>query len=671
MTLDQSFRFRHLVEKYVIDGEVPTGAMVALRPDDPDALAVPGYEEADALHITTKFLGKAVEWTPTAQRKLNAAVERIAAVTPPFDMQVAGDDMFGEENDAYVLRLKSPVATELYREVHRLTPDVELKWPKYEPHLTLAYVEEGEDPPEVELPDTIRITSIRVAFGTRVKDYPLTGVEKYDPTQPRIPEGMPGGGRWLSVSEAIRGLWINVSPGERREAGRIGPLRVTRREKGEDVVEQLNVGEGLRLAGPGGNQHKAADMLVNGTKAARVVGMQSVEPVERDGLPPEEGELEDPLAEAVVRRMTAVLESIFDSMSEGFKRINRQWYEAANYEANRLAVESGDLHPDGASALLASLSPTANWFDNVWSAQQIVAIRKENPTISQDEIDWVKLWYDGINAEAKKKADKKGQPFTPRPYPVGLDDALGKSWQSLPNTFGQGREADANNLRAHMTRALMYNRNGGSPSRDDLTLTEQGIMVPSGTSAKVTIQSNENLGKALGILDSPDNDTISAALGDGAKVRSFYNNIRDPNDPANDVTIDTHAFSAAFGLPYGTSSKEIKLGDPSWTVGGQVPKSLMILAYQRLAAEKGYQPREAQSIIWAAWQAQSEKKVPLHDGRAPESAIITDDDGNQFISKKARVAAMRKLWQKVDKDPELLDAMLSLHLPRYMRGEWP
>jgi hypothetical protein len=43
-------------------------------------------------------------------------------------------------------------------------------------------------------------------------------------------------------------------------------------------------------------------------------------------------------------------------------------------------------------------------------------------------------------------------------------------------------------------------------------------------------------------------------------VRSFYNNILDPDSPNDDVTVDTHAIGAAWMMPIGGSSTQVVQG---------------------------------------------------------------------------------------------------------------
>jgi hypothetical protein len=60
------------------------------------------------------------------------------------------------------------------------------------------------------------------------------------------------------------------------------------------------------------------------------------------------------------------------------------------------------------------------------------------------------------------------------------------------------------------------------------------------------------IGNAAPIYRDGSLENISQTLGDGHKVRNFYNNIISPN-AGSDVTIDTHAIAAANLMPWGSS----------------------------------------------------------------------------------------------------------------------
>lgn len=163
---------------YLIDGKPPTGAMIALVPDEPNEYCIEGGEPPEALHITSKYLGKADDWSEEAREELRAVVESMAATTPPIELKCSSVEMFGEDHDCVSLEFESPAATSFHKVMHALTPEVELKWPEYKPHMALRYIKDGDDEPDLDelkeqMPAVIPVYLVRVAFGDDVTDYPL------------------------------------------------------------------------------------------------------------------------------------------------------------------------------------------------------------------------------------------------------------------------------------------------------------------------------------------------------------------------------------------------------------------------------------------------------------------------------------------------------------------
>jgi hypothetical protein len=119
--------------------------------------------------------------------------------------------------------------------------------------------------------------------------------------------------------------------------------------------------------------------------------------------------------------------------------------------------------------------------------------------------------------------------------------------------------------------------------------------------------------KAVSIFRDGSRANVSEQLGFEHKIRSFYNNIANPNSEIDHVTIDTHAVAAAlfealagtdtevtqnFG---GTGSSDV-LG-----VGGTY--GLIAEAYRDAAKKAGVRAREMQSITWEAVRALFSEEV--------------------------------------------------------------
>ena len=88
----------------------------------------------------------------------------------------------------------------------------------------------------------------------------------------------------------------------------------------------------------------------------------------------------------------------------------------------------------------------------------------------------------------------------------------------------------------------------------------------------------------------------------GHKVRSFYNNIL--LGSTGDVTIDTHAISAAMGEKVTSQDARMTIMDApalaEYGTEGAYP--IIADAYRTVAAENGLSPEQAQAIIWLQWR---------------------------------------------------------------------
>jgi hypothetical protein len=138
----------------------------------------------------------------------------------------------------------------------------------------------------------------------------------------------------------------------------------------------------------------------------------------------------------------------------------------------------------------------------------------------------------------------------------------------------------------------------------------------------------DSIKKAISILQDGSHENISEQLGDEHKVRNFYNNIVDPDNPSGSVTIDTHAvaaasFKALSGASievlhnFGTTPKGLISAGGSAMTGASGTYGFIADAYREAAAMVGVLPREMQSITWeairsifpAAWKSQNAANV--------------------------------------------------------------
>ena len=138
------------------------------------------------------------------------------------------------------------------------------------------------------------------------------------------------------------------------------------------------------------------------------------------------------------------------------------------------------------------------------------------------------------------------------------------------------------------------------------------VYAPDGTirgSQKIAWGPYDAVAKAVKILDDGDIETINHLMGNGHKIRNFYNNIINPWSDRGHVTIDTHAVGAAHWKPFSQKDTEV-----AHNFGGSTPGipgagkhagtglagtySIYDEAYKQAAKEVGVSPRELQSITW-------------------------------------------------------------------------
>ena len=152
-------------------------------------------------------------------------------------------------------------------------------------------------------------------------------------------------------------------------------------------------------------------------------------------------------------------------------------------------------------------------------------------------------------------------------------------------------------------------------------------------------------------------------MGEGHKIRNFYNNIINPLSERGHVTVDTHQVGASLLKPlsqedlevshnFGSGNKKF-VPSPAKHAGTGLKGSYPVYeeAVRRAAAELGLQPRELQSITWEGIRSLmgDTKKTPeLRRAvsaiwRAHEEGALTIDQARQEIL-KASGGFSKPLW---------------------------
>jgi hypothetical protein len=349
---------------------------------------------------------------------------------------------------------------------------------------------------------------------------------------------------------------------------------------------------------------------------------------EYTGIGFSEEDLQNPqkVMEKFINHMTDNLVSLHDAMPEPMRQIARQWYDTANTMAKQMAQKHG-ITPEQSAGVLASLSPQNAWDNNVALAERVMDTYKNRQNFEYSP-----------KMEAQAAKIKQGQ--LSKAAQGMLKDIHGQTLseidaQQMPERFAKkwGDEADqkwANVKKAQQAMWVrLYDEAHNSP--------QNPMFHPNGDIVGMSPNSRSWIGldhvaKSLRILDNGSVDNINAVMGDGNKIRNFYNNIINPDSPNGHTTIDTHAVGAAHFQPFSGDDAEVlhNFGNSPKGIAG-APKHagtgmrgtypLYAEAYKRAAAKLGLQPRELQSITWEGIRSLmgDEKKTPALKAFARET----------------------------------------------------
>jgi hypothetical protein len=149
------------------------------------------------------------------------------------------------------------------------------------------------------------------------------------------------------------------------------------------------------------------------------------------------------------------------------------------------------------------------------------------------------------------------------------------------------------------------------------------------------------------ILENGSIQNINDLMGQGHKIRNFYNNIISPNSTRGHVTVDTHAVGAAHWKPFLQKDVEV-----AHNFGGSVPGTpgagknaasglqgtypVYAEAYKQAAAEVGVSPRELQSITWEGIRSLMSRENKRGTIRQDVAKIWQDHEAGKITIDQAR-----------------------------------
>ena len=295
---------------------------------------------------------------------------------------------------------------------------------------------------------------------------------------------------------------------------------------------------------------------------------------------------------------------IHDAIDPQIRGRSQQWYDGTSVIVDRF----GEAYPGQSrrqlSGVVASLSPQKDWFMNASLAERVLQTKSMFGAHRFDDAMATVAERLTLNNAAKSR----------------IRNITNKSLEEITDPVEQAwfvRLFDE----AHNPRSYSVI----SPEGDFIGLNRN----LDGSASRVAWGSSDATAKAISIMDDGSIENISRMLGDQHKVRSFNNNINDPNNPLGDVTIDTHAVAAALMRPLSGSSKEViqafggtgSASNSVLGVNGTYP--LYAEAYRRAAARRGDDSRRAfrvpsrsyGGVAWRSWRSAAASRCASGRGR--------------------------------------------------------
>ena len=261
---------------------------------------------------------------------------------------------------------------------------------------------------------------------------------------------------------------------------------------------------------------------------------------------PEELKSPDTAIEKIINHLVDNNKWLYNQMPPVIRDAAQKWYDFAHQTTYEKAQDSGLSQPQVAG-VYATLSPQNPWHNNKMIADRLIDLYKNERTHE---------WSPAMDKKASEIAGVK----TASPEFKQIMNAIrGKKFDELADVAKGDKQAQLG-LEALWLRVL-----------DEAESKDRQIKVygPDGNvinheGGKMAWSSLSAMSKALDIIKNgrnadgtPDLELISRHLGEGNKVRNFYNNIINPWSDKGHFTADTHQVGAALLQPVSSKSPAV------------------------------------------------------------------------------------------------------------------
>jgi hypothetical protein len=284
-----------------------------------------------------------------------------------------------------------------------------------------------------------------------------------------------------------------------------------------------------------------------------------------------------------------------------------QWYDGGR-DLIVAKAKQYNLSNEASAGVYAALSPQKDWRENIVLGDRVLATVMDPQIRATQLTPEMQTTFARLTAPDPKTGKARNAELA-RVYPM----IAGKSYDQVS---ALAMDADERAIyQAAWVR--LYDQTYRPQTFQNITPEGQvlgDVMTAKGTPAGLRWQTLEMTANAIRMIESNGRDA-ETVLGEKHKVRNFYNNLLNPNDPSS-VTIDTHAVAAALLQPLGSDDLPVthnfsnpirahhppgsNLAPSSDITGMRGTYGIYAEAYRQAAAERGILPRQMQSITWEA-----------------------------------------------------------------------
>jgi hypothetical protein len=266
--------------------------------------------------------------------------------------------------------------------------------------------------------------------------------------------------------------------------------------------------------------------------------------------------------------IAARFDDLLESVTEQDLEDGLTWYPEARKMIDDMAKTLG-VESWQAAGMMAVLSPSRSWDQNVWQAKWVTDFIDQNRVIDDEFIALVDAMRIADYTTKMKEYASGKTGNLPKFLDVDASSFKGKSVKDLLSDE-KGLDVLALGLRGYGSQLTIDH--GEKKWRPDQVIlnTEKTILQGESVYEAVQWQSWDNLRKALSLAaEDISPNYLDSALGGKHKVRSFYNNIMFPFE-SRDTTIDVHMSSIGTGKKITGSAGKTIFENPSSVPEGTV-----------------------------------------------------------------------------------------------------